>query len=505
MPQQDLAKGERQVIPSARIVLCSVPADFGGGANDGAYYPVGLLALGTHLRRNLPDVHVQVADLHHEKTFVPQADIVGISASSTLNYRNVLSLARRAKSNGAIVVLGGPHVSQLADQVLRNRPDWVDFVVRGYGEEAFVSLVSALRENQDLRSVPNLSWRDSSGQPVHNPVQPGIWNYDDYLPLDLSLLGCGISRYWEAFRSRIDHRVHAAFVVFTHFGCGFREVMQRHPIVGGKRMSQWCSYCSLSDPLLARTGRSIVNETLELFRSARVPVGANVLLKCYGDNVGTQRVMLRELAAATEEADEWRRYQVGWTFYAQSSRVSPELVELLRRVGTRNLYIGFDSADDEVQRLNGLGTSLAAHRRAVRLCKDTGIRIQAGFVLGCAGETKRSVESTVRFAEELAAQGVLERINAAILFIIPGSPAYSQLCEREPWIAALDDLPTDDLQWHWIRHFCPALGANTAEGFRILRWAANQLDELSPGPHASMGFISDRLAASRSVTEAVRA
>jgi hypothetical protein len=229
-----------------------------------------------------------------------------------------------------------------------------------------------------------------------------------------------------------------------------------------------------------------------------------VLLKCYGDNVGTQQVMLNELAATIERSDEWSQYRIGWTFYAQSSRVSQELVKLLLRVGTRNLYIGFDSADDEVQRLNGLGTSLAAHRRAVRLCHDHGMRIQAGFVLGCGGETQQSLENTLWFAEELAAQGVLERNNLAILFIIPGSPAYALLCEREPWIMALDDLPTEELQWQWIRHFCPQLGKNPSDGLAILRRAANRLDELSPGPHASMGFISDRLASNQMVTGGVR-
>jgi len=124
---------------------------------------------------------------------------------------------------------------------------------------------------------------------------------------------------------------------------------------------------------------------------------------------------------------------------------------------------------------------------------DYGIRIQAGFVLGCAGETQRSLGETLRFAEELASQGVLERINSAVLFIIPGSPAYSLLAEREPWIRELDILPTEELQWQWVRHFCPHLGKNPSDGLAILQRAASRLDDLSPGPHASMGYISSRL------------
>lgn len=475
------------------VELISVPADYGEGANDGAYYPIGLLALGTYLRRTMPDIQVSIVDLHHKPDFQPTGDIVGISASSTLSYRNVLTLAELAKDAGAIVVLGGPHVTQLAEQVLHNRRDLVDYVVRGHGEKSLVSLLQALRTGSDLRSVPNLSWCADKGI-IHNPLIKTAWKYDSFLPLDMSLLSSGLNPYWNIFRHRIDQRVDAVFVVFTHFGCGYRDMMQRQQ-KNGRRPVRWCSYCSLDDPVSMRNGEAIVAEVLELLTNNRITPGANILLKCYGDNVGTQHAMLRNLALTIERSNNWNKYHIGWTFYAQSSRVSPELVDLLSRVGTRNLYIGFDTADNRVQRLNGLGTSIATHRRAVRLCQASSIRVQAGFVLGCAGETQASLENTLRFAEELSSQGVLERINSAILFVIPGSSAYSLLCDREPWIRDLDVLPTEELQWQWVRHFCPQLGKNPSDGLAILRRIANRLDDLSDGPHASMGYNSDRLLA----------
>lgn len=450
----------------------------------------------------MPDMEVSVVDVHHEPNFRAEARVVGVSASSTLNYRNVLRVAQQAKDDGAIVVLGGPHVTQLSEQVMRNRAGLVDYLVRGHGELAFVALLRALRDSTDLASVPNLSWRDGAGRIIHNPAATTAWRYDDFLPFDLSILSHGIEPYWETFRSRIDPSVDAAFVVFTHFGCGFREMMKSHGS-SGRRLSSWCSYCSLNDPLSTRCGDAIVNETLGLIRTSKVPKGSTVLLKCYGDNVGTHQGMLRELAAAIERSDEWKQYKIGWTFYCQSSRLSPEIAELLARVGTRNVYIGFDSADDEIQKLNGLGTSLKAHWRAVDLCKAHDLKIQAGFVLGCAGETERSLRNTLAFAEQLASLGVLERINSAVLFVIPGSPAYWALCEREPWIQGLDELSTTELRGLWIQHFCSELGTGPSDAFERLQHAANRLDELSPGPHASMGFVSNRLVATAGLAEPV--
>jgi hypothetical protein len=166
---------------------------------------------------------------------------------------------------------------------------------------------------------------------------------------------------------------------------------------------------------------------------------------------------------------------------------------LLKRIGTENLYIGFDSADNHIQKTNGLGTSLESHRRAAKLCKKHGIKVQAGFVLGCAGETTTSLFNTYSFALELYEQNLLERINSAVLFIVPGSPAYNMLCKREHWILELDLLPTEEIQWYWIKHFCPDLAENPSKGLERLYHFANKFDELSPGPHASMGYLSERL------------
>jgi radical SAM superfamily enzyme YgiQ (UPF0313 family) len=304
--------------PQMRIDLVSVPADHGQGANDGAYYPVGLLTIASHLRRTMPYATIRVVDLHHESDYRPRADVLGISASSTLNYRNVLSLARQAKAAGSTVVLGGPHVTYFANQVLRNRSGLVDFVIRGKGEIAFEHLIKALHDGRNLEAVPALSWRSSLGEPIHNALAPTPWVYDTFLPLDLSALSCGVRAYWDTFRDRIDRRVNTAFVVFTHFGCGYRDMMLRCSS-NGRRLARWCTYCSLNDPLAIRTGSAIVQETLGLLRGTGVCPGDNVLLKCYGDNVGTQQSMLRNLATAIEENEEWRSYQIGWTFYPKAA------------------------------------------------------------------------------------------------------------------------------------------------------------------------------------------
>lgn len=120
-------------------------------------------------------------------------------------------------------------------------------------------------------------------------------------------------------------------------------------------------------------------------------------------------------------------------------------------------------------------------------------RVNGGFVFGCAGETVSSVEKSIRFAEEAAAAGVLERINAAIMVIMPGAPAYNLLCRKEPWIRGLDLLDTEKIRWHWLHHFCPDLEATPTQSRRFLQDSADRLDDLCADAHASMGFVSNRM------------
>ncbi len=473
------------------VELVCTPSDYGHGANDGAYYPVGLLTIGSYLERCHPSLDITILDLHHQE-YYPRGGIVGISASSTLCYKNVVNVAEKAKDSGALVVIGGPHATQVTQQILNNRQGVVDFVIRGHGELAFAALLEAIHKGHGFDEVPNLSWRKPDGTVVHNPLRDGAWHYDDFLPLNFSLLKGGIKIYWNTFHERVDPSIDASFVVFTHFGCGYRQRMERKR-TSGSAISKWCSYCSLDGTVSARRGVEVMNEVLSLLKRHHVSEGSRVWLKCYGDNVGCQKKMLEELARAIEASDEWHHYHIEWTFYMQSSLLSEEIADLLLRVGTRNLFIGFDSADDEIQRLNSLGSSIKTHRRAARICCERDICIHAGFVMGCAGETEGSIHNSMAFAEELAAMDVLDRINTAILVVMPGAPNYTLLCRKEPWIRELDYLDTEEIRWYWLRHFCPDLGKHPSHGLEILQKAANDLDDLCPGPHASMGFISKRL------------
>jgi len=150
--------------------------------------PIGLAYLAGAVGEHLPEVKVEILDFHHGwgrrsvrlprelsylREYYPHhdespfstfhhyyrfgasdaemarvlkeknPDVVGISSLFTPYYREALGVARLAKEHtGALVVMGGSHVSADPHSVLREPA--VDFVVTGEGERPLVSLLRAL-------------------------------------------------------------------------------------------------------------------------------------------------------------------------------------------------------------------------------------------------------------------------------------------------------------------------------------------------------------------------
>lgn len=476
------------------VQLICPTTNLGRGANDGAYYPVGLLTLAKALGDSFPGIGVWIDDQHHRDiTIRENCEVVGIQVASTLCHANALKIAEQAKAAGKIVVFGGPHATAVPDQIMQKRPT-VDCLIRGNGEAPLVFLVRALNGNLPMSEVPSLSWC-CDGEVVHNSISTEPWSYEDYLPLPLECLSSGIEKYWEVYHNRINSDIDAAFLVFTHFGCGYRaRRIQYLPndidpaVCQPGEIPRFCSFCSLHGPSIVRTPDDILAEVRYYLDLYNLKPGSRVTLKCYGDNIGPQKVFVAELAEAIEQCPWWNDYQLEWTFYCQSNYMTSSLVRNLERIGTKYVFIGFDSANDRLQRLNGLGTNCRSHERAVDLCQKHGIKIQAASVLGIIGETPDTVREDYAFYKDLVERGAVERLNSAVIFVMPGTPMFHMLATKEPWIKDLDVLPTNQIRELWIKYFCPEVTLD------FLREWADKIDQLYLlSPHASMGFESTAL------------
>lgn len=104
-----------------------------------------------------------------------------VLAASVLcwNARGVYDVCRIVKQAlpSVTVVLGGPEVGPIAEDVLLQHP-YVDAVVRGEGEEAFADVLDLLRRDKPLTRAEGVTARDRDGQPRSAPDRALIGTLD---------------------------------------------------------------------------------------------------------------------------------------------------------------------------------------------------------------------------------------------------------------------------------------------------------------------------------------
>ncbi len=144
---------------------------------------LGTVILATRLRDAGYHVKVfveEVAPVDFEAFFA--ADLVGIS-SITSTAPRAYEFARAAKRAGIPTVMGGSHVTFMADEALQH----CDYVLRGECDDLVVDFVRCLETGQGMEALPSLSWK-REGKIVHNPDALHCPDVDHLPTPDLGLI-----------------------------------------------------------------------------------------------------------------------------------------------------------------------------------------------------------------------------------------------------------------------------------------------------------------------------
>ncbi len=127
-----------------KILFCN-PKNYQGTTHSrkGMYVPLGILSISTVLKDYFGDrVNITVCDEDVEKIDLDsfkKFDLIGFYAT-TFNYHSCIEYAEVAKEFGNVTVLGGPHPTVLAENIMKNRKCF-DYIIRSEGEIPFLKLV----------------------------------------------------------------------------------------------------------------------------------------------------------------------------------------------------------------------------------------------------------------------------------------------------------------------------------------------------------------------------
>ncbi len=316
--------------------------------------------------------------------YVLSADLVGVSATTSTVVR-AYRYAQRAKDAGIPVVMGGPHVSFLADEAL----DFCDYVVRQEGEETLVELVDHLQGKGELSSILGLSYRGSDGQVIHNADRPWLTSFNELPWPDMDLVVGGEKVYPEP--------------ILASRGCPFD-----------------CEFCAVV-MMFGRHVRMVEPEEVIKHLKERNP--AKVFF--YDDNFFISKRRGKELLRQMIDA------KISTTFFAQiridsvckNGRVDEELLDLMWRAGCRIVYLGLESADPATLAEYHKESTVEDMAGGLEALARTGIKTHGMFVFGADSDTRSSLAATADFAIEHG----LNTAQFLALTPLPGTRQTAQL------------------------------------------------------------------------------
>ena len=124
------------------------------------------------------------------------------------------------------------------------------------------------------------------------------------------------------------------------------------------------------------------------------------------------------------------RLGLTWSVNAKAN-VPYATLKVLKDNGLRLLLVGYESGNQQILNNIKKGVRLDVARRFTRDCKALGIAIHGTFIHGLPGETRETIQETIRFAREIDP----DTIQVSLAAPYPGTALHEQ-AEREGWLEA---------------------------------------------------------------------
>jgi len=212
-----------------------------------------------------------------------------------------------------------------------------------------------------------------------------------------------------------------------------------HPYVSlytGRGCRSRCTYCLWPQTISghAYRVRSVENVYDEMALARRLFPQVKEFF--FDDDTLTQ-----DTARAEKLARRIKPLGMTWSCNARAN-VKKETLKVMKESGLRLLTVGFESGNQKILDNMKKGIHLGQAREFMKATKELGIRVHGAFILGLPGETKETIEETVRYALELDPYS----IQVSLVAPYPGTEMYAQGL-KEGWIVrAGEQLLKDGIQ-----------------------------------------------------------
>jgi radical SAM superfamily enzyme YgiQ (UPF0313 family) len=354
--------------------------------------PLSLEYIAAYIEDTVEEVHIVDMELDSRKfqecLDFYHPDIVGISLSAT-EHNETLSLAKTAKQNRAVTVVGGYHPTSVPDLML-SYPQ-IDVVIRGEGEQTMRELV----ERGTPENVLGASYR-RNGKVIHNKDRPRITDLDS-IPFP--------ARQLRQYPYKSADRKTDCDVIMMSRGCSGLCSFCCEP-----SMSDGCSRC--------RSPENVMKEILEMAEfHANRPVS---VMFADPNFIGNARQVER-LCDLLMEHD--LNIEFGALVRADMMANNPRIVRKMCQAGIVKFEMGIESPNVKDLASTKKGVATKFHKQAVNNIRENGGRAGGTFVIGLPDQTEAEIKGFPVYAKEIG----LTAAAFGIATPFPGTEFYAEL------------------------------------------------------------------------------
>lgn len=340
-------------------------------------------------------------------------DAVGISAISTLIFPEMVQLARAIKAVLPVPIFIGGHQATAGHIAIIQDTPYVDYVVRGEGEETAVELMAALEERRPLESVLGITYRGADGQPCATPDRPVLSDLDRY-----------------AIPAR--HLFPSLDLYRTHYDVGMQRHRHHATLASSRGCPKSCSFCSIVTMYRKGAGKawrpraveSVVAEIRHLVHEFGVEA-----LSFVDDNILVDPRRLIEIFSRL--ADEG--IHLAFTVAGSADLVIRHqgALKRLAELGCVSIELGLESGSDEVLKRFDKRVTVEQNRQAVQLVRAAGMTVVPDFIMFEPEMSLQDFCDNLQFLEAAQLVGTFpDDYMFNTLTLLPGTPHRKRIEER---------------------------------------------------------------------------
>jgi len=314
--------------------------------------------------------------------------------TSTPTFANDVRVAEAFRERNPSLLIGicGAHVANAPEESVTASPA-IDFVAR----EEFDFTILEVAQGRPLPEVDGITYK-VDGAPVHNPDRAIIEDMDQ-LPWVTPVYrrDLNVRDYYNGYM------LHPYMSLYTGRGCKSR-----------------CTYCLWPQTISGHRYRvrSVENIAAEMaWARDNFP---EVKEFFFDDDTLTDNIPQVEALAV-----ELGKLGITWSCNAKAN-VPYKTLKIMKDNGLRLLLVGYESGVKQILVNIKKGIRLDKAREFTQNCHDLGILIHGCFILGLPGETRETIEETLRYAIEINPRTIQVSLPSAY----PGTFLYNQLKEN---------------------------------------------------------------------------